>query len=581
MAQAVYRRWLRIVVGLQCLLILAFVLRGWFMPDPLGPRLAVVQEDTVWLQSHGALHALDRHGTRLRRIELPQLGLTPSVSSLQLTGRQVLWAHDQGRVHRCELTAMRCEVLDLPQLSPRSGYRWVRVSPDEAQIVVSDASSHRILVYQRDASSQAPARYALARTYQQGLRFPNQTLQVGERMWVANTNRHQIAQIDTTDTAQAGPAAFPVEHAGLRAGRRFPFAMQLDERQQLWVLVAGPDMRGADLLLMDGTLRPERVLTLSFDQDPNAIAMLGRQVLLPDMTHFTIHRMDLDGRLLEPFGDAAFRAELASARASHEWGRRLPMLLLASIGVLMALALWLAWRSGELQQLRGKRWQEVGDGPSPGQAAPPVPPAQAVAGRKAAVTSVTALAGSTRKRRRVLAIVGALNGLAVCGLIYWTLPLLQQRDCGPDAACDPSGLLRILLVLLALVPLCIYAMLWRKLRQLETMRIATDGHRIAVRIAGKTRKFEASRVTCTRQHLWMGFRAIPLRLNGSPLFDEQVLRRDILARLPQLPVRDGAWDFGVVRHFWSSAGWGGKALVLLYGLALAGFMARMLMRVLA
>ena len=137
----------------------------------------------------------------------------------------------------------RCVALDLPDLSTRGGYRWMRVTADEAQIVVSDASNHRVLVYQRDAASSAAQAYVLLKTYSEGLRFPNQTLQVGERMWVANTNRHQIAQIDTAQSTQAAPAVFPVEYAGLRSGRRFPFAMQLDGQQRLWVLVADSSMR--------------------------------------------------------------------------------------------------------------------------------------------------------------------------------------------------------------------------------------------------------------------------------------------------------------------------------------------------
>src|SRR5256885_16735009 len=67
MAEAVCKKWLRAVIGLQCLLILAFVFRGWLLPDPLGPRLPSIQGNTVWIQSHGALHQFDRQGTRLDR----------------------------------------------------------------------------------------------------------------------------------------------------------------------------------------------------------------------------------------------------------------------------------------------------------------------------------------------------------------------------------------------------------------------------------------------------------------------------------------------------------------------------------
>ena len=70
MAEAVYKKWLRAVIGLQCLLILAFVFRAWLLPDPLGPRLPSIQGNAVWIQSHGALLQLDRQGTCLQRMEL-------------------------------------------------------------------------------------------------------------------------------------------------------------------------------------------------------------------------------------------------------------------------------------------------------------------------------------------------------------------------------------------------------------------------------------------------------------------------------------------------------------------------------
>lgn len=577
MAESVYKRWLKVVVGLQCLLILAFVLRGTLLAGPLGPRLPAAQGDSLWLQSHGALHRFDLQGTRHQRVELAELGLSTAVSSLQFTSAQVFWVHDRGRVHRCDLSLRRCVALDLPELPARSDYRWVRVQDDGAQIVVSAASLHRILVYQRASTDPVP-RYVLAQTHAQGLRFPNQTLQVGDRMWVANTNRHQIAQIDTTAaaSAQALPQAFAVDHPDLRPGRRFPFAMQRDGDQRLWVLVADQGMAHADLLLMDADLQPQRVVALDPGQNPNAVALWGRQLLLPDMTGFTVHRIGLDGRLLEPFGDAQFRAELASARAAHAWERRLPTLLMAGIAVLMALGLWLAWKSGELRQLGGRRWSQVApaDPPAAEAASPPTP----AGGQRRLVTSVQALAGSTRKRRRVLVMAGGVSGLILAAVLFWFWPLLHQRDCGPGVSCDPTGLWRGLLVATALLPLAVYALAWRSLRQLEGLRIATDGQRIAVRLGGKTRKVDARQATCTRQHLWVGLRAIPLRLNGSPLFDEATLQRDILARLPQLQVLDGPWDFAVARHFWRRAGAKGKLLVLLYGLLLAAALASLVWR---
>lgn len=87
---------------------------------------------------------------------------------------------------------------------------------------------------------------------------------------------------------------------------------------------------------------------------------------------------------------------------------------------------------------------------------------------------------------------------------------------------------------------------------------------------GKVAKAPAEQVTCTRQHLLIGAHTVPLRINGSPLFDEAAFRRDILGRLPQLNVLDGPLDFGWLRHMLRHGGWKGRitavvviALVLL------------------
>ena len=65
-----YRWGLRAVIALQCLLSLAFVYRGLSAPGPFGPRLPAVQGETLWLESHGALHQFDAAGQRLQQIPL-------------------------------------------------------------------------------------------------------------------------------------------------------------------------------------------------------------------------------------------------------------------------------------------------------------------------------------------------------------------------------------------------------------------------------------------------------------------------------------------------------------------------------
>lgn len=570
-----YRWGLRAIIALQCLLILAFIYRGLSAPGPFGPRLPAVQGETLWLESHGAFHQFDAAGRRLQQIPLGELKISDSPTSLQFTQAHVAWVHDESRVVRCDLQQRQCLPVELAGLDTRRGYRWVRVSDDESEIVVSDASGHRVLVYRRDPIT---ARYALARTEAQGMRFPNQTLQVGDALWVANTNRHQIVQLRTGPDGKTVGQQHAIAHPDLRPGRAFPFAMAQDPRGQLWVLVANVDMQNADLLMMSPQLQPERVIPLAAKQDPNAIALFQQHMLITDMSNFLVRRLDLHGRVLAPFGDADFQAELATARNQATWSRRMPTLLLGSVAVLMLVALWLAWKAGELRQLQGTAWRTDPDDAPQDETAPapmttatttaqdaatatladgplPIPPGR--------VTMVKALPGSTRTRRRLLLATSAL-ALGVMGaLLYWIWPMFYQHDCAPGKACPmwlPYGL-----AVLALVPAIAPLALWRRLKALESIRIGTDGQQVQARVGNKRYQAPAHQVTCTRQQLLIGLGVVPLRLNGQALFDEALLRRDFIHRLPQMQMHNSPWSAGLLGHWWKNGGWQGRALVFGFG----------------
>lgn len=577
MSETGYRRALMVGIAAMVALIGAFVLRGTLWPDRMGPRLPAQSGDTVWLLSHGALHQFDAGGRRINKIDWAELPLSDTASALQFTAPDVFWTHDQSRVQRCTLSTRRCDVLALPELSTRRDYRWIRVSDDARELTVSDASEHRILVYRRSADN---APFTLARAYTQGLRFPNQTLAVNGQLWVANTNEHAITQLDAQDATRAPLGNFPVNNLALRAGHRFPFAMQRDHLQRLWVLVADPTMGNADLLRLDADLKPDRVVPLDAKQDPNALLWTGKELLATDMTRFRVDRISSDGQPLGTFGDAAFLAELDAARADHAWGQRLPSFLMGAIALLVLLCTWLGWKAGEFRKIGGARWQKPSPAPvlSPVFAPAPVlerpvatAAAQPIFGQapaRGALTRVRAQPGATARRRQILVAMGAMGVLVVAASVYWAWPYFYQHDCGPYQGCDPTGMLRSSMLLAVVFLALVYGLSWRYLRQLESTEIATNGEQLAVRTgSGKRYKRPADQVTLTRQHLLIGPHSVPLRVNGSPLFDEAKLQRDIFARLPQMQVLDGAWDMGWLKHQWRHGGWRGRATVVVLWLA--------------
>lgn len=570
-----YRWGLRAVIALQCLLVCAFVYRNVAAPPAQGPRLPAVQGATLWLESHGALHQFNAAGQRLRRVDLAALQLSTSPTSLQFTQDNVFWVHDASRVHRCELLRMQCMPLALPGLSGRADYRWVRVRSDESEIVVSDTSDHRVLVYRREAPGGP---YALQRTYAEDLRFPNQTVPAPDGMWVANTNQHQVVHLrDSATDGAVEPArsGYPIAHPGLRSTRRFPFAMERDPDGRLWVLVANGAMRNADLLRMSPQLAPERVFPISGEQDPNAIVVFGPHLLLTDLRNYVVHRLDLQGQVLAPFGDAAFRAELDDARQHAQWLARLPTLLIASISVLLLAGLWLAWKAGELSTLRGAAWRRppapsshaapsASAGPSAPAAAgnappPPAPGAPAAPPEPGRITRVQALPGSTRVARRIVVAAGALVVAVLAWVAYEGWPYLTQYGCAHAMGCFAPG---ALLAGFGALPALAMATTWRQLKAMESIRIGTDGVQVQARFGQRRYQAPADQVTCTRQHLLIGTGMIPLRLRTTPLFDEDALRKNIIDRLPQLNMHDSVWHNGLMAHYWRHGGWRGRAVVV-------------------
>jgi len=384
-------------------------------------------------------------------------------------------------------------------------------------------------------------------------------------MWVANTNRHEIVQLRTGPGGKTERQQHPIAHAELRLGRSFPFAMAQAPNGQLWVLVAGPNMQNADLLIMNPQWQAERVIPLAPKQDPNAIALFQQHMLLTDMTHFLVRRLDLYGRVLGPFGDASFQAELETARNQAQWARRMPTLLMSSIGVLMLMAAWLAWKAGEFRQLRGTAWrarpaETTAQGNHTAPTSPSAVPTTALPLERGRVTMVKALPGSTRTRRRMLLITDAAVFLAIGALIYWAWPQFYQHDCAPGKSC--AHWMPYAFAGLALLPLIPSMAVRRRLKALEGMRIGTDGEQIQARVGKKHYQAPAHKVTCTRQQLLIGLSAVPLRLHGEALFDEEALRRNVINRLPQMHMADSPWSPGWLGHYWKHGGWRGRAIVI-------------------
>lgn len=215
-------------------------------------------------------------------------------------------------LQRCNLVTRDCTVLAGigNALRLRRGFS-IDVDESAGFIYATDPANHRVVQASLDGEQLDVS--------EAGWRFPNgvRVLDVN-RVAFADTNHHRYVEL------AVGPDGFGevVEEQsilgwpGVTEFQRFPFEIHVDGEGQLWMLVAGPGMDDAVLILR----APEgsaRLLELPERADPIALAEVDGKMLAADARHYRIHAFDMDGRSIGDFGSQPLRERLDDYRKRY------------------------------------------------------------------------------------------------------------------------------------------------------------------------------------------------------------------------------------------------------------------------
>ncbi|SMC25756.1 hypothetical protein SAMN02745857_02270 [Andreprevotia lacus DSM 23236] len=208
-------------------------------------------------------------------------------------------------LQRCPLQGGTCEPFAPAFRSTRTFKLWL----DEKRnaLFLADTAQHRLLRLSRDGELQARSEY--------GYRFPN-TVQIGHDglLYVANTDFHRISAV-SPEQADFGTVRDERFLSDSELDRRsdFPAAAAEAADGTLWVIDDDHHMANGKLLMLpaNGTAQ-----TLEIEQpsgaDPTALLAIGKRMLVVDPGRLEVRQYDLNGKILAPFGDAAFRSGLES-----------------------------------------------------------------------------------------------------------------------------------------------------------------------------------------------------------------------------------------------------------------------------
>lgn len=211
---------------------------------------------------------------------------------------------------RCNPSTYACRPFTARPLNLNNTF-GLAIDGQRDRVFISDTSRHVLYLYAADGSQLDTAH---------GFYFPNQIHYQDGKLYVADTNHHQLAvmeikersfgnMLEVMDT-RAGPAA--------GSGEIWPAAaLPVDGRR--WIRNATNGMNYGGIYVFDAGGQYQKRLRLPDDADPMSLLRLGDTVLVNDYSRDRIYRFGLQGEPLADFRPGVMEPALAAVerRRTH------------------------------------------------------------------------------------------------------------------------------------------------------------------------------------------------------------------------------------------------------------------------
>lgn len=212
---------------------------------------------------------------------------------------------------RCDLPAKRCSPFGERALNLNQAFH-LYIDPLHDEVYLAEGARHQVRKF--DAAGRETARL------DRGLKFPNQVFAHEGRLYIANTNRHEILMVDTADK-DFGHALARVDTESKEidtCGARWPSSM-LIVNGELWVNNMNQDMRSGRISVFDAQGGYRKTVSLQANADPIDLVLFRGSVLISDYGNFTVYRLGLDGTSAGEFPEGALKSFLSEQQTRHNF----------------------------------------------------------------------------------------------------------------------------------------------------------------------------------------------------------------------------------------------------------------------
>ncbi|MGB5630513.1 MAG: hypothetical protein WBM57_14180 [Woeseiaceae bacterium] len=346
---------------------------------------------------------------------------------------------DDSGLFRCNLDTKDCIRFGETGIDFKAAH-GIFIDRQTDEVYISDTTRHVLRKY-------SPGGAVLAGPTE-GFRFPNQLLIFDGKLYVADTNHHEVRVVDpgSESFGQALGRKSVTPDVATVAGQTWPshFARVGD---RWWVNNMRTDMNQGGIYLFDDNWRLVRKLDLPEGADPIALLVVGNEVWISDWYNDKVRRFSLAGEPLADLESAGLEDVLTTARAER---RKFEMISYAGIALILFILAGLAVRGFAVSMSTDTAKVARNEQEFNKETSAPVltmePDSKALARLKAAVrvyslmwlvlagTIVYLIASGTRPEFG-LALILPLSGLALIGvLLHW----INRSNVGTAIRVDGS-----------------------------------------------------------------------------------------------------------------------------------------------
>ena len=319
-----------------------------------GPTHVTAGSRDVFLLFSNELHRFSEQGEWLGSVTIESLGVRESPIDLVALadGRLVIAEQRPARIRVCDPGNWSCELLGEGPLAELERQYKVLPSRSGSHWWVTDAPGDTLLRLEPESGNLetvlAPGTLA----------GPNGLAYDGDgRLWVADTDHRRIVELLPSPE---GGLVTGREHSAMNAltvgNRHYPMMLEWSGDGHFWVVQAASFAEAsADLVLYHPEKGASSVVPLPRGAYPTDLAAAGSGFLVSDMEQFRVYRIDTASRVVEEFGDNAFKGRLNEARSRRTAYERLGTVSLAVTVIGAVLLIVAAIRLTP----RGQRWSQV------------------------------------------------------------------------------------------------------------------------------------------------------------------------------------------------------------------------------